>query len=191
MIINSHLLIANHTANYVAEHTGFGLNRRRFCYGNIKPDIDAIFQKYPHDFGGSIELVKTLIEQLIEDELDAKKFSEMLGVINHFLSDYFCAYHSYYYLKKRNIVVHLIYETLLHHCLRYRSLNQKKLNALMITSIVGNSIDEIIRTLRNEYYNCRRSIKNDIKYALNATAMISTFIVKERLAKKTTMQRVA
>lgn len=75
------------------------LNRRWFIYGNIYPDISHYCFTIPHYPDRSIGFVKRLMHSLSlaniapGDRLDAM-FSMQLGVLCHYLCDYYCHVHS-------------------------------------------------------------------------------------------------
>lgn len=177
MIISSHLHIADYVMKSMGQFIDIKLDKKSFRYGNIKPDIDADFYKYSHNFGGTIDLVLQLIDELHNEDIYGKKFSEKLGMVNHFVADYFCSYHAYNYLFKRGIVEHIFYETRLHYKMISKYSSSKFNQVIDFDMDSFTSVKHILRFFSNAYYGSKRSLDNDICYALKATVAITSFVV--------------
>lgn len=84
-----------------------------FIYGNIKPDIiPTSISHYKH---AAMEFVQDEIEKLASLSFNKskrwlKQFSERMGIITHYLSDFFCYAHSEYY--QNEVKLHFLYEKL-------------------------------------------------------------------------------
>ena len=78
------------------------INKNRFIWGNVKPDCVPQYKRIRHYFDESIDMVINKILYLssltiydVHYGMTMAKFSEELGVVCHFLCDYFCAPHYY------------------------------------------------------------------------------------------------
>lgn len=149
------------------------LNQYLFKWGNVLPDIYHELSKVDHYIEFTLDYVEDLI-QIIQDRSNPSfQRSISLGIVCHFLSDYFCAYHALAPYKKRSILQHLIYELKLDICLTYCLLFPKQLKKKL--SICEETkyptIKNIILSLQLDYFKEKPSIMNDILFALRATSI--------------------
>lgn len=100
ILINTHIFIGKRVLEVVKNENRFIydiLNKKLFVYGNVKPDVP--FQKVPyeHKREEALPFVLKKIDELKNIELDSSKniatFSLNLGIICHFLSDFYCKPH--------------------------------------------------------------------------------------------------
>jgi hypothetical protein len=96
------------------------INKKRFLWGNIKPDCASKYKFKKHYYDESIEMILELIGELsslsvseVYHVYGKKKFSEELGVVCHFLCDYFCLAHNQRWEFKNAMKKHVIYENTL------------------------------------------------------------------------------
>lgn len=143
-------------------------------YGCIKPDINNEDINSPHLFNESIDNLNKYCEKLITDNLSIKSFSMSLGVICHFICDYFCLYHNGEY-KVNGVFQHLFYEIKLH----YKFLILLMLGKLKINRYIPfeNTLIGIVIEMNEKYILEKKQLEIDIKYALSAVALISEFII--------------
>lgn len=149
------------------------LDRMSFIYGNIKPDLEKELREKSHRYEDTIHYVMEKIQNLTDLELSKNEFSKELGVICHFISDFFCTYHKKKY-EKENIFKHLLYETKLHIYLKNKIKKRE-------TFLFEKKDNEIIYDLRKmvikmheEYMSKEHTKDNDIIFALNCAMMISS-----------------
>ncbi|SES83422.1 zinc dependent phospholipase C family protein [Anaerobranca gottschalkii] len=177
MLVNTHVLIGNKVYNYLKRQGFFNLRKNSFIYGNIKPDLLLPLFSRGHNFKESFNFVLEEGEKLSSLE-EIEKFSVSLGVINHFLADFFCAPH--YSKEKFNLSNHMKYEFALHNT--FRKLDKNKLltaENLQINSLLGGNIKDTITALEKEYRKKSPSIENDIFFALRATTISSYYILNK------------
>ncbi|MHB8076505.1 zinc dependent phospholipase C family protein [Desulfosporosinus fructosivorans] len=113
MNIVMHLGMSQAIRNAVEKELAIKMDAFSFMYGNIKPDLEASSVKIPHFKHTTMELVQAEIEKLTTLRLNesrrwSKQLSERIGVITHYLSDFFCYAHTEYF--KSNHRSHLLYE---------------------------------------------------------------------------------
>ena len=101
MLINTHLMLANSILDKANGKKIYLINRNRFLWGNIKPDCVSKYKLKKHYYEESIDMVIKKINFLsnmtISDlyyDYGKSKFSEELGVVCHFLCDFFCVPHN-------------------------------------------------------------------------------------------------
>jgi len=166
MITNTHLLISKIIYNYCSEKLNVKLSKWNFVYGNIKPDFVKDNSKYYHYINESINMVREYSQQLIRNKMSIEKYSITLGMVCHFICDYFCLYHTEKY-KNKNIFQHLIYEIVL-HLIFIKLLICGKLKTIMNGNIVKKDVALIINDVYQKYDKENKSFTKDIIYAISA-----------------------
>ncbi|KJS47330.1 MAG: hypothetical protein VR66_20225 [Peptococcaceae bacterium BRH_c23] len=99
MNIVMHLGLSQAIRNAVEKELDIKMDAFSFMYGNIKPDLKASSVKIPHFKHTAMNLVQAEIEKLTTLRLNeprrwSKQLSERIGVITHYLSDFFCYAHT-------------------------------------------------------------------------------------------------
>ena len=174
MIVDTHLLISNILYKYLSNNMNFKLDRGAFAYGNIKPDFIGKDIKCNHTLDESLYCVNKYSEKLMRDDISIKEFSVCLGIICHFVCDYFCIYHREGNDKK-GVFQHLFYECILHIRLLTLLLGGKlRLNN---NEMLEDSVEAIVLKLQDKYNSEKKGLKRDINYALFAATRASKLIV--------------
>jgi hypothetical protein len=174
LIIGSHLLISKIVYYYVLEQMNFKLDKHAFMYGNIKPDIKSEEIRYKHKFNDSIYYINAYCHKAMKEPMSKKDFSTALGVICHFVADYFCIYHSEKYCHK-SIFKHLLYEIGLHLKL-ITLLLIGKLKPL-IRNFNNKKIIIILLEMRSKYNKEEDSFEKDIIYSVSTAALVAKAII--------------
>lgn len=175
MIINTHLLFSKIVYKRCLKELNFKLNKHIFMYGNIKPDISFSAVKDAHTLKDSINIVSKYFTELSDSELDIKQFSMRLGMMCHYICDYFCLYHTEDYCKK-NIFEHLAYEIVLHVNLRIL-LIKNKLKLVDNRNLPQKNILSIISNMQEKYFQQRRSFLRDITFAVSTISIVTESII--------------
>lgn len=94
----THIYIAKRIwQNIKNDNIFFNINKSLFLYGNIEPDIPITKVSLPHKREEALNFVLSEIDKLknmnIKTKEDMKKFSLNVGIICHFLSDFYCMPH--------------------------------------------------------------------------------------------------
>ncbi|WP_161936144.1 zinc dependent phospholipase C family protein, partial [Sarcina ventriculi] len=97
----THVIIAKKIYNALDPQKKSIIKKKNFIYGNIKPDLVSKYKLRKHYRKESYEVILEKIEKLSKinslDEIQKKKyfcnFSQELGVICHFICDFFCVPH--------------------------------------------------------------------------------------------------
>jgi hypothetical protein len=159
------------------------LHTLSFIKGNLKPDFSLLLIKVPHYKIPTSELVKREMDKLIRHKPDkyttcTNDFSERLGVVTHYLSDFFCYAHSPNF--KGSIVDHYLYERKLS---RYRKAMKGK-----IMNLTGGvpyaryntdyqSICGLLDRLHAKYQSKKPSYARDLVYTLRAGIPLAISLV--------------
>ncbi len=144
------------------------LDKRAFIYGNIKPDMTHTLLRDSHTLENYFLIVCNSAEKLMSNKSSLQKFSFELGIICHYVCDFFCQYHLNYEIFHK-FREHFIYELKLHFVL---IMNSSKINKNPEIKAVRRNISSIINELRKEYTAVPPAMKKDLEYALKATMWI-------------------
>lgn len=154
-MINTHRLIGDNILKYTNSKSIYLINKKRFIWGNIKPDCVPKYKMQKHYYDESIDMIVDKIRYLssltLEDvyyNVKISKFSEELGVVCHFLCDFFCAPHYYRWeFKSTNAVKqHMMYEQKLAKlCKKFKP------TKIINTNINKDNVKEFIEELQNQY----------------------------------------
>lgn len=120
MLMNTHMIMANNIIKQASYKKNSLINKNRFMWGNLKPDCASKYKFKKHYYDESIEMIIEKIKELsslsvseIYNDFGKKKFSGELGVICHFICDYFCLPHNQRWEFKKAIKRHVKYENTL------------------------------------------------------------------------------
>jgi hypothetical protein len=153
----------------------FKLDLNAFVWGNLRPDLDKKSIKCPHTLEGSIEFINFYEDKMTKSEMSISEFSMLLGVICHFVCDYFCIYHSEKYWRKDMMVEHIAYEMLLHAKL-LKLLRSGSMN-ISYRHRKEESMEELLKHKLKKYKHCKNTITKDIIFAIEASAAVCELII--------------
>ncbi|MEJ8554045.1 zinc dependent phospholipase C family protein [Tepidibacter sp. Z1-5] len=185
MLVQSHNVIANHIHYNIKNHLDIDLNLKLLSYGAMKPDVAPRLAMKKHYKNQSFDFVLNEILKLIdnglrENPISINRFSTKLGVISHFLSDFFCLPHhnrEYYHDK---LFEHLKYEKDLHkHFVNFEGLN--KVKSPYIERIDKDNIKSFIEELHHSYTENEMGFKNDVASSINISSAVGIIIVENSL----------
>lgn len=154
-MINTHKVVGENIIKNVNTKSIYLINNKRFIWGCVKPDCVPKYKFMKHYFNESIDMVVKKIEYLsgltlenIYHNMTIGKFSEELGVICHFLCDFFSAPHYYRWEFKSTSAVkqHMLYEN------RLAKVAKKfKYKGIIKNDINVNDIKSFIIQLQKQY----------------------------------------
>ncbi|AOR22512.1 zinc dependent phospholipase C family protein [Clostridium taeniosporum] len=192
-MMNTHKIIAQNILNYTNSKSIYLINDYRFIWGNIKPDCVLKYKMIKHYFIESIDIMIKKIERLcslsLQDiyyKVSVNKFSEELGVICHFMCDYFCAPHYYRWEFKSTSQVknHVMYEKDLGKIAK--EFNSK---GCITSSIDIDNIKEFIYDLQNQYKGSL-DFKNDLTYAYYVCNSIVNMVLNRVFLNECSLSKV-
>lgn len=166
MLIGTHMILANNIINEANTKKNYLINKNRFVWGNIKPDCASKYKLKKHYYDESIDMILDLIDELSSLSVNdvyynygKKKFSEELGVVCHFLCDFFCMPHNQRWEFKNAMKKHVVYENTLAKIAKiYRPV--QKVN----DDLVVEDVREFI-TYKLEEYERNMNFKTDLQYS--------------------------
>ncbi len=179
MLVNTHMLIGQSVYENIQRVLNINLNKSKFIYGNVKPDIVYKLATMSHCMKDSLCFVLEEISNLlVPDEKDLDQFSIDLGVINHYLSDFFCSAH-YYPERFNSFIKHIDYEYNLHKA--FKKLQRDKLlnlSKLQVDRFNKGTIIDTIFVLERLYKKENINVEKDIFYALRISTLASIYILE-------------
>ena len=166
MILNTHLTISNALIENLDSSKSFFISEKNFIYGNIKPDMTSKYVLHKHYLKESFDMIIGKIKSLCKLSLDfiekyfsISKFSQELGVICHFLCDFFCVPHSQRWEFSHSFKKHVIYVKDLQSIAK--DTNFKTLEKASIHHI---GVEEFFNKLYKEYVK-KEDFENDLFFS--------------------------
>ena len=117
MLINTHILIGRYCYNRCIEEFGLDIDKKRYLYGCIEPDLHRGKYKVSHTYTDSIERMNEYRNLVKDKEVQLEDTSFLLGKMSHYIADYFCKYHLEENFDK-DMKEHFAYERVLHKRLK-------------------------------------------------------------------------
>jgi len=166
LLISTHMILATNIIDQANSKKVYLINKNRFLWGNLKPDCASKYKFTRHYYEESIGVILNLINELssltvseVYYEYGKKKFSEELGVVCHFLCDYFCLPHNQRWEFKNAMKKHVIYENTLAKIARVYKPTPKGDMHLNI-----ENIEEFITDTKNKYEE-DMNFRTDLQYS--------------------------
>jgi len=182
MMMNTHKALANVFIENVEDNKRFLISSGHFVWGNIKPDSVSKYKFKKHYIDESFDMIVKKIEFLSSLTLDdiyirysIGKFNQELGVICHFLCDYFCVPHFQRWEFKSPGAVkdHVLYENDLNKYAKLCTIRQD-----INTSLKSEDIRKYIENLQKEYEG-NVSYEKDLLYASHICNSVINLILDE------------
>lgn len=166
MFVNTHALIAQSILNNIDNSKSIFISEKNFIFGNIKPDICSKYLFKKHYLDETFDMIISKINYLcsltinnLSKYFSISRLSQELGIICHFLCDFFCVPHSYRWEFKHSMKKHLSYETELSKVAKDLNLNKFKGDI-----IKNQTIEEFFNSIYKEYVN-ELNHKNDLYFS--------------------------
>ena len=140
---------------------GCCVHERLFLFGNLFPDLIHSYLWRRHEYQHSREYIRKKLDML---KKKPKLFSFHLGVLTHYICDYFCYPHSGSYDK--GLIQHILYE------IRQKVPEKFYKTKLNITAFTIEELDKLV----NVYEKFRASFDNDESDFHIAAAAASGFL---------------
>lgn len=182
MLPFTHKLIADKVYEAIYEEFHIRVDIEGLKNGSVEPD------KYPkklfmkHKMKVSFHFIKEKIDEISGMEFplskeDVERFSFNLGIIIHFISDYFCQAHNDKIYN--NIIKHLLYETNLekYFLRRINTFNPKFENKKTGWNCEKGSISGYIAKKHTEYNSLKRTMTNDLVFSVSMSVIVALRIV--------------
>ncbi|MGN0204501.1 MAG: zinc dependent phospholipase C family protein [Coprococcus sp.] len=147
-----------------------------FRFGSLEPDLVPTFITTKHRIDLTFYKLEKKIKKVLE-EYDSSKgltigLSKDLGVITHYLADYFTFPHNIEYPGTMTEHIHYEAELKVNFMLFIEHVKEAQIH---FQNVVLNSAEEIcnfIRKCHDEYIHAVKSIQNDCNYILKICAQV-------------------
>lgn len=183
LIINTHKILSTIIYDKVQENSNFKLDYNYFTWGNIQPDIAPGLLLKSHYKDESLDFVideivalgKTL-PSVFYNKQTRNKFSKDIGIVCHFLCDFFCFPHySRWHYNSSMMLSHIKYEKNLNHSAR-NTLTIPTLSLQPVSYLEDDTLKSFIEAVLWEY-SLNEDYRNDLIFASNiCTKTIETII---------------
>ncbi|KAB3529219.1 zinc dependent phospholipase C family protein [Alkaliphilus serpentinus] len=182
MLPITHKIISEHVYDNVKDHLGIELNKKSLIYGSIKPDIAPRLllldhfkpQSFSFIMHEALELSK---HSLVSNSEFLKLFSRQIGVVTHFIADFFCVPHNDRLTYENNFFSHMRYETNLH--MQFRDFEEKlniEKSHFNVDNFSVSTIQNVVDFLHNQYQLRGESTINDVKSSIYAASVVAMYI---------------
>ncbi len=191
MLIDTHIILANNILRQANGKKIYLINRRRFIWGNIKPDCASKYKFKKHYYDESITMILDKIKELaslsvgdIYYSFGKKKFSEELGVVCHFLCDFFCVPHNQRWEFKHSMKKHVVYEKNLS---KFAKLY--KFKSYIDSNLSLEDLEEFIVAHQRQYEK-GESFRNDLEYSFFICNSVINMVLNEVYINEYASQKV-
>ena len=185
MLIYSHKRMSEFIYFNIKENTSFTLNKLMFKLGNMSPDMPLYHRHLKHYKYQNFDAILQMIDELSminpsESISKLNLYSYRLGVITHYISDYFCLPHNDRETYSDKLKEHLLYEKNMHKDV----LNYSNENTIYedLADFSDFDIKSVIDSFMDMYIADEQSSKNDIRYAISASSMIASILLIHSLS---------
>ena len=166
----SHIDLGNVIHEYLKTNQKIFLNKTSFIYGNVKPDLLPQLFIVPHLKESLFNFIKEELAHLSDicientEKIDAA-YSERLGVVCHYISDFFCRVHNPE--EKINLLNHVQYEMKLSKYIKNRRQIIEKINFSLSTPKFHTLHELIMRieSMNEEYLKSSKIMGMDALYS--------------------------
>jgi len=178
LLSKTHKVIAGYIFREALSQKNVLLNKTALMYGSVKPDFIPKYKLKKHYMDESFDFaVNKIVETISLPKISRKRLSTNIGVISHYLSDFFCLPHSecWYFFKDRNTVRHMRYERRLQEAVSVYSGS--------IDSCYPQPIHNNREYIKNYIYDCysdyrqKEGYEHDFEHAVMICLSISLFIL--------------
>ena len=181
MMMKSHIIISKSLLENTDSNKQFFLDSKNFIYGNIKPDIVYKYKLKKHYLDESYDMVRRKIGFLSSLNLDSidhyytkASLSQEIGVVCHFLTDFFCLAHSERWEFKHSMKIHIQYERNLTKVAKdYKIVNDRQQYL--------DGFDEFFDKMYSEYKSNGKFEENDLKYSTYVCNTVTNYILESIL----------
>lgn len=187
MFSNTHAYIAEKVYTYLRDYNGITLAKGFFKYGSIKPDFVPRLVNIGHYKEESMNFVQEEIVKLSsipyrEEKEYLKHYSIRLGIIIHYLSDFFCHAHNSKSLKQ-DMFKHFLYEAKLESLLGKFEPETILSSIKLVPALNKENIINYLNIKLENYKETKISHLNDLKWAIEASYSTCLFVTNASLGK--------
>lgn len=189
MTYQTHAYFGKVLYSCIREFWNADISEKHLIVGSVKPDRSSMFLSHPHFWNYSKKFVYKKIKKLSSVKLvpgkKNKKFSMELGIVLHYIADFFTAVHN---ISPNRVLEHMAFEDELHKKFLEQVTPEKiKQYAVSVRMLnPGRKLENCISELRirhTVYRPSKDDPDNDIREILNACFSVLSFIVSSALGE--------
>ncbi|MCI8648561.1 MAG: zinc dependent phospholipase C family protein [Anaerotruncus sp.] len=170
MNLFSHITMGRYLYTYFTEQLGVKLDKSTFVRWNFLPDIAPSLLRLSHFKKDIYDLVMARAEHLAanSEQMSVEEFSKQLGILCHFMADFFCYAHSETFDGSK--IGHLTYELKMQFYAYRRKDMLHAVNLIANAAQIDSSLAlyEQINELHSWYMELAPSYGVDFVYSLTA-----------------------
>ncbi|MGB5824735.1 MAG: zinc dependent phospholipase C family protein [Proteocatella sp.] len=184
MFIHSHKKMSEFIYSNIESQTSFSLNKFVFKTGNMSPDLPIYHRHLKHykhqNFSYIVEMINDLsLIDPTESTSTHALYSYRLGVIAHYVCDYFCLPHHDREYYEAHLPEHLLYEKNLHK--EVKNYSNETIEKYETSEFTSDDLIGIFDVYIAKYHAEENSFEKDINYAINAASMVCSIVVAQSL----------
>lgn len=189
MFPQSHAIIAGIIYEDVLKQHQIKLNKPQLIYGSIKPDLYSGIPKLKHfkpqSFSTICQEIAALSGQFTPDNKAAiAKLSQKIGVVTHYIADYFCVPHNDRATYQHHFIDHCHYEAKLHQMFKHTVTPQKTIRSHQwIDFSQFDLVTGYLDDLHAVYQSRSESFLNDLNSSVHAARSVGSMIVKQSMCR--------
>ncbi len=191
MIPQTHVIIAREIYQDVEKNLNIQLDKTQLIFGSIKPDIYSGLPKLKHFKPQSFDVICNEIQRISNSSFADNRaylaaISQKIGVITHYVADYFCIPHNDRITYKNHFWDHLKYERTLHKSFKDIA-SRKKQSVNLLQGVDFTEIEQVKRyldDLHHRYEFKGESMQNDINSSLFAVKAIASMMVQHAVSQE-------
>jgi len=177
MNIITHVRLSRMITRVAKENFAISIKPLAFSFGCIKPDLMLSFRNVPHCQSQAMSLLTDELEKLmssLDEGIDPHELSIQLGVVCHYLTDFFCFVHSENF--KGGKIYHAFYE------LRQIFFAKRRIftNTLFRKSKISIATKEFIESMCKMYNEMPPSSNMDVYYSFTVCVSVIGLLTKGR-----------
>lgn len=192
MIPQTHVIIAKEIHENVNNNLNIKLDKAQLIYGSVKPDIYSGLPKLKHFKPQSFDVICNEIQKisnhpLMDNRAHIAYVSQKIGIITHYVADYFCVPHNDRKTYQNHFWDHLKYERLLHKSFKEHAsiTDNSKVNFLQNVDFTNlEQIKRYLDELHFHYESKAESMQNDINNSLFAVKSVASIMVQHALSQE-------
>ncbi|MEA4926572.1 MAG: zinc dependent phospholipase C family protein [Syntrophomonadaceae bacterium] len=188
MFFQTHWLIGETVAQLTEKQLPARIHHFAFCLGSVLPDLIHPYNRIPHRIKDSSPLFNRLLDQAVNTTFKSRwDFSIHLGMICHYLCDFFCLAHNE--TKLNNLIAHTIYEARM-----VGKADRKMVRNLAMAALKGNEtgicdVNKFLLEKHQSYRNAAEGFENDIAFAVPVVLTVVFSLLHQDLPVH--LQRIA
>ena len=181
MIAHTHRLIGEFLFQQIPVTLQKKIDHNLFVNGNVKPDVVKEYRKMSHYYWDNEEYVFQIFKRLMTEPMSREEFSDLLGVLIHFLCDYTCIYHANSYVYKRDSLrLHMQYEMKFHVYSRRSFPRIQKIDIIPFQRLeeVRSYVKMLVK--RTNIPEANPNVEKDFNEMVSLTVGVLFYVLKNR-----------